>query len=246
METDYSLYLKGIDRPVRRISILEIGAAVGSPIFRELPSRKAEKITYRSICLPFTGVYSTRNEYHTNAQNALRDKTRGEETSSIAFQDPDASSRINAISFEWKASDIPYPFNRNSFDEVHCHMITDTIIDPGYCPSLPSFSAYASELARIIKPLGRYFLSVQQGYFFETFEAMGSADTVVGSMERFAEKLRNYGFTPEAIDYDGRYDDKVPPEIRSKRGEVSPFRIKHFTDNPSEVNAVLVARRNVK
>ena len=245
MKKDYSIYLKGIGRPAKSVSILEIGA-VHSPIFRELPARKSNKIIYRSIFLPSTGGYSSRDQYHANAQEILFDEKCEEENRALSFPNPKDSSRINALSFEWNAADIPYPFKRNSFDEVHCHMITNTVIDPGYCPSLPNPEAYTSELARITKPHGRYFLSVQKGYFIDTCEVRSLDDTLVGLMERFANALKSNGFTPEVIDYDGNYGEEVSRIIRSQRGEVSPFRMKLFTDHPSCVNAFLIARRNSK
>ena len=84
------------------------------------------------------------------------------------------------------------------------------------------------------------------GYFIDTCEVRSLDDTLVGLMERFANALKNNGFTREVIDYDGNYGEEVSRIIRSQRGEVSPFRMKLFTDHPSCVNAFLIARRNSK
>ncbi len=245
--TDYQKYLKGMGRKrLDELAIFEIGGlgtwdGKGAPIIDSLPQRKAKKVIYRGIdarAYPYIFGVSPVNYglYRNRSRQMLQEHVGKEED-------------IDALTIRWDGSDVPYPFSDSSFDEFHCHMVTDSLIRPEkskYSPR-PTPEGFANEVNRLLRPNGRVYLCTdRKGHFFPAdiggnyIENEQYAELV----DRLVQKLRTQGFSMEVLDASRSLQENLQGnDYGIPMGEASFYPLRQFTYISHHVDFALIATK---
>ena len=100
------------------------------------------------------------------------------------------------LSMFWDARHIPYPFDDQSFDEIHCHMIDKHIVSGGglYHPSIDDFVA---EIERLSHVDSRFFFTVQESGKVGQFFPPRHISDFGGNMNQLRTSFERQGFEIE-------------------------------------------------
>jgi len=238
--TDYQKYLKGMSgKRLDELAIFEIGGlgtwdGKGAPIIDSLPQRKAKKVVYRGIDARahphIFGVSPVDYEkYRDRSRQMIREHTGKEEG-------------IDALTIRWNGQDVPYPFSDGSFDEFHCHMVTDSIVRPEKSAYKPTPEGFADEVNRLLKPHGRVYISTdRKGHFFPAWH---ETEQYAELADRLIQRLRTLEFSINVLDA-GRslQEDLLGKDYSIQIGEANFYPLRHFTYITHHIDFALIATK---
>lgn len=196
--------LYGHGMTTRDFALLEIaGGWQKSPVFESLQA----PAIYRELEEP----YLNREAYRAEGKLTLDHHHR--------------APGIDALTLQWDAADIPYPFENESFDQIHCHMITAPVVRDnaaGGEQRYPTSADYAHELHRLTKAGGKFYLSLQSGLLGGGFipTRTGYYTEFVEKVELFNEELNKVGFATDFLQYGRPILARAPSSVRTQRNEI--------------------------
>jgi len=212
-------FMLGVHDEIDSLSVFEIGAS-GSKIKDGLERRQSRgKIEYRGIELGWEKS-STDWDYQ-----RFHDELKKHEKD---------YNGIDAFVGEWDARQIPYPFPRYAFNEIHCHMLDGQIVD---CDGINGITIpqFVREIDRLMKSGGRFFFSQQRGLFFDDYNPHKTGNDPWESLKQhwkmMEDELKGRGYAIE--------ESVVSDNHAVSRGHM-------FTKYFWHTNGLLIATKNSK
>ncbi|MBI4163184.1 MAG: hypothetical protein HY513_05875 [Candidatus Aenigmarchaeota archaeon] len=215
--SSYRQRIEDIDLGVESLSVLDIGSGgyVETRLLsRWLKERNVKQLTYRGIEKPSSPIAGEdymryRNEYRRRAKQTIK-----------KHKPQDASKDVLVVS--WDAADVPYPFSDESFNELHCHMITSPVVRPNdsdrtdyFGIEVPTTNKWVKEARRLLMPDGRIFLTAQAlwSYFFQGGDKFYEW---AGRAEEFLDSLERNDFKVEAVSFDHTISRDIDKKIKKR------------------------------